>query len=328
MRPTQLIWSGAGKPEPFDCEGMPIQKAKEKLWSHCACCGDPAGRYTVKDVISTNFLPVRNESRLTPFGGTMFCEACVFAARTLRLRCCCWSATERGITFWPTRPQEKGGERPDALATLLNPPEPPFVIGLPLYGISHGGEAHWKRTPWPGEKPEDVLIRLQSKHVAIYSRIGFSRDRYPIQVDDEGDYTVDRALWLRLREVATEWMQFAIDSGVPPYPSKKSLVTLTIPSGVGAANVARMIRLKPHLQKHSRSIWWPLFCELILTLPLPERPKEESHGIKTTKRDHVTAEPARGHEDPAPSPSRAPAGHREKNECKHNGAGQVQLPLF
>lgn len=327
MQATRLIWAGAGKPDPFDCEGKPIARAKEKLWSHCACCGEPEGRYTIKDVISTNFMPVRNESRLTPYGGNMFCAACVFCARTLRLRCSCWTATEAGITFWPTRPPEKGGTRPDALATVLNPPEPPFVIGLPLYGISHGGEAHWRRTPWPKESPEDVLIRLQSKHVAMYARAGMSRDRYPIQVDDDGDYVVDRELWLQLREAANEWMQVGVDAGVKPFICKKSLLDLSIPYGIGFAGVAKLMQLKPDLRRHSGSVWWPLFCELIPTLPESED-REIANGKKTAKRDHVTAEPARRHEGPAPSPSRPPEGDRKKNESRGDGKRQVQLALF
>lgn len=266
MQASNLIWTAAGKPAPFDCDGVAIPTAREKLWSHCAGCGAPDGHYTINDVISSNFLPVRNESRLTPYGGHMFCAACVFCARTLRLRCSCWTATESGITFWPTRPLEKGGVRPDALATVLNPPEPPFVIGLPLYGISHGGEAHWRRTPWPGEKIDDVLIRLQSKHVAMYARVGLSRDRYPIQVDDDGDYAVDRALWLRLREIATEWMQIGVDAGIKPFICKKSLGQLTIPYGIGMQGLAKLMRLKPHLKQHASAVWWPLFCELIPTL--------------------------------------------------------------
>jgi hypothetical protein len=268
MQAQQLIWTGAGKPDPFDCEGNPIPQAKQKQWSHCACCGSPDGRYSLKEVISTNFVPVRNESRLASFGGDMYCAACTFCARTLRLRCCCWFATEKGITFWPTRPAEKGAERPDALATILNPPESPFVIGMPLYGISHGGEAHWRRTPWPGEKPDDVLIRLQSKHVALYSRIGYSRDRYPVQVDDSGDFTVERPLWLRLRELATEWMRLIVsDSNVPPYPAKKSLTSLVLPMGVNSAHTRELQALKRELSKQSNAAWWPLFCELIPAVP-------------------------------------------------------------
>lgn len=326
MHATRLIWEGAGSPIPFDYESNPIPKAKEKLWGRCACCGSPDGHWGIKDVISSNFVQVKNDSRISPYGGHMYCAACVFCARTLRLRCCSWFATKDEIRFWMTRPLEQGGPRPDVLETLLNPPEPPFVVGIPLYGISHGGEAHWKRAPWPGDKPSDVLSRLQSKHVAIYSRVAMSRDRFPVQVNDDVDFVLDVAQWKELRSVATDWMRCAVESGVPPYPSKKALLTLSAPNGVRSSRLVEMAKLTRLLKPHADAQWWPVFCEFIPALP--EIPREKKSGNKAAKRDQESAVTSRERESPATGAVLSDSGNRAQHAGNRDGARQVQLALF
>lgn len=266
IQPTQLIWQGAGSPEPCDTTGLPIPRSSGE--SHCAKCGAPApaGEYTEKQIVSENFLPTRNANRLRAFGGRRYCAACVFASKALRLRCISWFATEERITFWRTRPAEPGAPRPDAMSALLAPPEPPFVVAVPLYGIAHGGENNWRRTWWPGQPlPANPLIKLQSKHVALYARVATSRDRYPVQVDDQHEFMLDRDVWLRARDDASALMRALANAGVKPYPARLSVKFLQLPSRPDPALAASWPKLTAPLRPHVDATWWPLFCELLLS---------------------------------------------------------------
>src|SRR5690606_41500085 len=86
--------------------------------------------------------------------------------------------------------------------------------------------------------PEDPLIRLQSKHVALYSRLATSRDRYPVQVDDQNEFVLERDVWLRARDAAAELVGAAVADGVHEYPAKPALRDLGLPRG-GSASLAR-----------------------------------------------------------------------------------------
>lgn len=317
---TQLIWKACGSPAPFGCEGEPIPKAK-RIGITCARCGASDPAYSVDELISSNFVPTRNKNRISGFGGSSYCAACVFCARALRLRCISWFASDSGMQYWRTRPEVPGGPRPDALATLLNPPEPPFVCGIPLYGISHGGENNWQRAWWPGAANDDVLVRLQSKHVALYSRLALSRDRYPVQVDDSTDFILDRDLWLRLRDAANVTMRAIIDEGVPPYPAKKSLVDLVIPHSTGAPFAARWQQLTASLRPYIQTIWWDLFCEFIPTLEAKEG------NAKTRKRTDTRSVSAKSKDSAAPAGVPA-ASNQTPDELRGARARQVQLNLW
>jgi hypothetical protein len=260
---TQIVWEAAGAPAPCATDGTPIPRTRGAA-GRCSLCDSPDAGYSRSLLTSSNFVPTKNANRLDAYGGDRACAACVFASKTLRLRCISWFASAEGVRFWRTRPAEKGAPRPDALATLLDPPEPPFVVGIPLYGIAHGGEAHWRRTWWPGEPvPTDVLVRLQSKHVALYARPAFSRDRYPVQIDDALEFLLDRETWLFAREVATEAMVELVDAGLKPYPAKLSLRTLTIQGRVPAGVSRNWRSITEPLSKFTGTVWWPLFCDLI-----------------------------------------------------------------
>lgn len=262
--PSQIVWRAAGSPVPCDTLGISLRASAPS--ANCAKCGADGARYAKSTLVSESFLPTRNANRLHAFGGETYCAACVFAAKTLRLRCISWFANADGIRFWRTRPEFVGAPRPDALALLLNPPAPPFVCGVPLYGIAHGGEAHWRRTWWPGEaQPAEPLIRLQSKHVALYARVGLSRERYPVQIDDAGEFLLDRSLWLLLRDSADVLVRRLIADGVPPFPAKKSLLRLRIPGRVAAATARDWAALTAPLRHHAGASWWPTFCELLPT---------------------------------------------------------------
>src|SRR5690606_10047172 len=188
--------------------------------------------------------------------------ACMFCSKTLRLRCISWFATPDQIVFWPTRPAAKDASRPDALSVLLNPPEPPFVVGIPLYGIGHGGEAHWRRTWWPGEHRTDYLERLQAKHVALYSRVAHSRDRYPVQVDDNLDFLLDRDTWLRASESMNAAMLVLVDDGAKPYVAKSALLELRAPARTSAGATLAFSKTIQPLRRYVGELWWPLICEL------------------------------------------------------------------
>lgn len=321
--PTHIVWRGAGSPDPFDAFGDPIPKAR-KGGGKCAKCGSPEGHWDLNEVVSNSFTSVRNDNRMSGYGGRNYCAACVFASRTLRLRCISWFAREDGIRFWRTRPESQEAERPDALAALLDPPEPPFVAGVPLYGISHGGEANWLRTPWRWNlKPENVLIKLQSKHVAIYARTGFSRDRYPVQVDDSSEFVLDRDLWLRLRDAANEVTRVLIADGVPPYPAKLMLKDLSLPKKVSPAVAAAWPRLTGELRRHSGATWWRVFNELY---PTPKEATKEA--TSATTREHPDSERLHQKHEDGKAPARVPAqGSRPQPERRENGKGQVLLPF-
>lgn len=270
---THLIWRAAGSPVPCDTRGEPIPPASGER-SHCARCGGEGGVYDVGQLVSSNFIPTRNANRIHAFGGTRYCEACVFCAKTLRLRCISWFASEEGVRFWSIRDPDA-----DPLATLLDPPEPPFVVGIPLYGINHGGESvqeahgvpNWKRTWWPGEELHNTpLVRLQSKHVALYSRNAYSRDRYPVQVDDHLDFLLDRDVWLRARDAATRLMEVLIEGGVPAWRARHALLDLALPSRAGLAAARLWSELTAPLRPHMETTWWQIFCLLIPTLPTGE----------------------------------------------------------
>lgn len=265
---AQLVWTAASQPDPCDVLGVPIARAKTA--GHCARCGADHADFDFSEVVSSNFLPTRNANRLAAFGGRRYCAACVFAARTLRLRCVAWFASAAGVVFWRTRPETPGGPRPDPLGRLLNPPPPPFVAAIPMYGIAHGGEAHYRRTWWPGETmPDEPLIRLQSKHVAMYARVATSRDRFPVQVDDVRDFVLERDAWLRARTDAEAAMRPLVDDGVPPFRARAALRELTLPGRVSAATARTWPALTAHLRPHVQTVWWPVFCELIPTLDAP-----------------------------------------------------------
>lgn len=272
IKETHLIWRAAGAPTPCDTAGEPLPMARGES-TRCARCGSAGGVYAHKTVVSTNFVPTRNANRLRGYGSGHYCPACTFCAKTLRLRCISWFASEDGVRFWRTRPESKDAPRPDALATLLDPPKPPFVVGIPLYGIAHGGEAHWQRTWWPGEAlPEHVLNRLQSKHVALYSRLATSRDRYPVQADDQADFMLDRDVWLRARDVVSSVLDRAMSDGVHPYAAKMALLRLDLPKRASGALAASWRRLTLPLRPLVGAQWWHLFLELYPTPESPEKP--------------------------------------------------------
>lgn len=296
MSAVQFLWRAAGCPDPTDAEGKPLQR-RDMRGARCAATGEAAD-FSIYDAISDNFTTVKNAGRAWPFGGEALSAAAVWCARSVALRCALFFARESGVWFEALRPLP-GIEprfRIDALATILNPPEPPFVAGLPLYGIDHGGEANAERAMWwerckPGparplvprgpwsrrvdaSKPigptrivDKPLIKLQSKHTAIYCRVAHRRDVYPLQVDDTGDVMVDVALWSSLRIVAEEALLLMRAAGVGANAARGALIDGRAPMGCPLSLVAAWPRLTKPLEPHRKSAWWPLFVQLV---PMPE----------------------------------------------------------
>ena len=260
---------------------------------HCASCGEPASN-RLDDAISDNFTTVKNACRAWAFGGTHICTACLWCCKALAFRCALFFARENGVWFVPIRPIPNWPEtRPDPLAALLNPPEPPFVAGLPLYGIDHGGEANAERCiwPWTGDAehpsvrtypqgprlfvPTDPLIKIQSKHTALYCEISRSRERYRLQVDDVGDVTVDVALWRRLRVVCDALLIKMRLLGVGAQDARGALLNGRPPARAPIAILSTWRERSEPLLPYVGAPWWPLFTSLLLMPELTEQPKPE-----------------------------------------------------
>jgi hypothetical protein len=251
----------------------------------------------MSDAISDNFTTVKNASRAWPFGGGAVCSACLWACRSIALRCALFFATERGIWFVSMRPIPDHPEtRPDPLSALLSPPEPPFVAGLPLYGVDHGGEANAHRAVWPWTEgdglrrlhpclrtvhpdaparlfvPANPLLKLQSKHTALYATVSFSRERYRLQVDDAGDVTVDVRLWRSLRPICDGLLLDMRNGGVGAIDARDALTTLRPPTGYLVRTEAWRARVEP-LRAHVDGRWWALFTSLLLMPDLVKKPR-------------------------------------------------------
>lgn len=273
-RATRFLWTAAGCPTPTETDGAPIRE-RDMGGARCASCGEPA-RYRLGDAISGNFSTVKNANRAWPHGGDALCAACLWCCKAIALKSACFFARVAdehgagGFWFVPLRPLPGHPEtRPDALAALCAPPPPPFVAGLPLFGIDHGGEANVHRVAWGGVVPPDPLIKLQAKHTALYCRVSYSAERYHLQVDDAGDVTVDVALWRRLRAHVEAALVELRAAGVGANAAREALTTLRAPVGAPlalAAPSAWRERVEP-IRPHVGAPWWPLFLNLV---PMPD----------------------------------------------------------
>lgn len=309
LRPTWIVWRGAGSPEPFESDGTPIKK--RPITRECSHCGDPCAEYRLDDAISTSFTTVKNNSRMWPFGTDRVCAACVFACKAGVLRATLWFARENGLWFVPTIPLKGYGDtRPDVLDTLLNPPEPPFVAGYGLFGIDHGGEANAHRFHWPdgfdrtrktlvdaeGDEKPYLLKNMQSKHVAIAAQTSLSRTRYKLQVDDDNECVVDVAAWSRLRAVCAAILLRLRAEGVGATECRDALVSLNAPLRADLRTIAEWPRLVEPLRAVHGYPWWRVFVGLLIVPPFttPKETKHERRDISSKPRD---PRPVRGGAD-------------------------------
>lgn len=270
-RPTHVIWRGAGCPAPLDPDGLPL-RPRAGLAPVCAMCGEPSPGWPFGDAMSDNFRPLTHLNKLFAHvvegAPVSLCAACVWCARSLKLRCAAWVAREDGVWF---------AARRDLLAMLLDPPEPPFVVGLPLYGADRGGEANGWRATWANDPPlpsgVDRLTRLQAKHVAIYAETATRRDRFPLQWDDHTRVTVDVALWRDLAARLGAMASLMRSARVGVTDARDALRTLRAPIRAPMLVHRAWPALVRGLDTHARAAWWPLLTDLV---PLPDAPPKDA----------------------------------------------------
>lgn len=248
----------------------------------CAACGAVA-RWRLSDAISDNFTTVLNNGRGWAHGGDRACAACVFVTRSIPLRASLWFAKPgHGVYFVPTRPlpglggAESPWRRPDPLATLLAPPDPPFVAGWGWMGIDKGGESHIARAWWPGAACPAAAVplsKLQSKHVGLYARVAEDAACYPLQVDDGDPIYVDVPRWTRLREQTVALAADLRAGGVGANDLRTALTTGRAPPRTPLRMLAEWPRRSAFFQGHARAPWWALFVDIF---PIPDFTKDKN----------------------------------------------------
>lgn len=254
-------------------------------------CAAPDPGWTSDDAMSDNFRPLTHVNQLFAYAVEDFpvslCEACVWCARALKLRCAAWVAREDGVWFVARR---------DLLGVLLDPPEPPFVVGLPLYGADHGGEANGWRATWSNDPPlpagVDRLTRLQAKHVAIYAATALQRTRYPLQWDDHTRVTVDVAVW---RELAARLgaVASAMRAGsVGVTDARDAMRTLRAPMRAPMSVHRAWPTLTRGLDRYARAAWWPLLTDLVPLPDAPPRPEKPAKAVPVPSPDPPPPAPA------------------------------------
>lgn len=276
-------------PQPLLVKACPFGKVGDVLWAQepWARADLPDGVYIAYQASpDVGLRAAPDRARITymtphPRAGGPWCNAEDMPAWASRHR---WTIAavhcERdrgGVWFVPLRPLVGLPQtRPDPLAALLAPPPPPFIAGLPLYGIDHGGEANAHRAIWWDDAgrlvlPADPLIKLQSKHTALYAEVSDSAERYRLQVDDAADITVDVALWRGLRGVVEALLLEMRRAGVGAEDARAALTSLRPPTGYRVATQAWRERVAP-LRPHVGARWWGLFLGLV---PMPELVRQE-----------------------------------------------------
>ena len=268
MTAQEIIYAGAGRPVIRSPSGDPLP---ESPLGECAHCGGEA-LFRIGDCLSSNFV-VCKQLRL---GAKGFCRACAFCLRDLRLRCAPWIATEAGVQFCT--------DRWGILDFLLTPPAPPFVAGVPWFGISKGGMGNiqYCRVWHPEREAQElspaklddvgavvrapqVMPKLQSKHTAIFGQTALSRERYPLAIDDASPVLVDVALWRGLAAHLTEALRWI------PVPCLEEWRPPQIYSDKWRAGISRWTQLTAPLAPYRLAPWWPMFLAIV---PRPKRPDQ------------------------------------------------------
>ncbi len=275
-RATWIIYLGAGRPALLDADRAPIRTHAP---ARCGHCDDPAGVYRFDDCVSDNFLPTTSKSALLQ-GSDALCVACAFCVRDLRLRCCAFVARATGVWFVRRR---------DLLRALLDPPETPFVVGLPLMGAGGGGESAGWRALWSHEppipegltmpgpdgkaKPVKILARLQAKMTAPYCATAHSRTRFALQVDGDRTLTVDVPLWTATVRALDALRDALLAAGCWFTETQQALLVGTIPTPAKhhdarrlGAVVRRWRDLTAPLRPYYGAAWFKLLVTELYTI--------------------------------------------------------------
>ena len=294
------LWTALGSPVPFETDGKSIKE--RGLLGACAVTGGPAS-YRYEDGLSANFSLARHANKAFRHAHLcgpklLLSAAAVFASKTLAFRCAPWilepTAAGDRVSFHCSLAPPKddrlpqwtaawGSQAPDSFLTWLMRVRPAgTVAALPLYGIEHGGEVNLSRCCWPrspiGEMvsggrprpdgyvhvPDDPLVKLQAKHVAIFAPPSPRAGVLALQVDSDATYEVDVARWRRYIEPAIELLDELMQAGMTEFGARTILRTRVAephrPRRVHLLMARLPERIPPSI---TRDAFWPIFSGAI-----------------------------------------------------------------
>lgn len=283
LAPVALLWHAAGSPTPIETDGEVIPRRSGA--THCALTGLPAG-YAWADAFSINFVPVSASNTLTPFRDgsrvkvgrgeqVALSAAVVWAAKTLALRCAPWAYEAGRIEFYPSRryPTERREELtafygvtdpPDTLTWLLRDRVAPAIIGLPLAGITHGGEACLPRCIWPSwPRRPDLLTKLQSQQTAVYARASTTHGQAIVQIDNVMSLHLDLPTWRTAFEAAKQLMALATAEGCSAGSVRTALAAGTVPAYASLKLVSRWRELTAPLLPLRTHPFFHIFTDML-----------------------------------------------------------------
>ena len=287
QHPVHRLWVAAGSPAPIECDGTAIAP-RAMAPGVCAVTGGP-GEYLYEQAFSANFTLPRNastafrhghgstaQSRRTAKPQKCLSAAAVWSSKAIVLRCATWilEPAEDGdrLTFHPSYRVPKDPEKAatwrsawgDAdpsrwLSWLLQPRPVGTVAAIPKYGIEHGGEQNFHRTYRPGHVPPDPLLKLQSKHVAVYAQPSTRAGVPALQVDSDVVIEVDTARWRPAHALALALARRLRELDVPAPAVSRALQARVLehhyPAAAHAALASTLFRLGD-LPRHP---FWSLF---------------------------------------------------------------------
>lgn len=288
QHPVHRLWVAAGKPPPLDGDGTPILPRGST--GICAVTGGP-GDYLYDQAFSGNFMLPRaactafrhageSSSRSRPSAMPQKClsAAAVWAAKAIALRCATWilepqlDGADR-LEFHPSYRVPKDpakaaiwrGAWGDAdpsrwLAWLLRGRPVGTVAALPQYGIEHGGEQNFHRCFVPGRPPPtDPLIKLQSKHVAIYAQPATRFGVLALQVDSDVVVEVDTERWRQAYAIVLGLVVQLREADIPAPTVARALAARSLDLHYPAAMHAALASALSSLGDLPRHPFWPIF---------------------------------------------------------------------
>lgn len=290
IHPVHRLWVAAGSPQPLECDGTPIAPRAHAL-GVCAVTGGP-GDFLYEQGLSTNFTLPRAASLAFRFAGESeascrpgamrqkcLSAAAVWSAKAIALRSATWILEPQAdgsdrLEFWPSYRVPKDpakaatwrvawGDADPArwLAWLLRPRPVGTVAALPAYGIKHGGEQNFHRTFRPGHAPPaDPLVKLQSKHVAVYAQPSTRSGVLALQVDSDVVVEVDTARWRGAHKAALGLASRLAELEVPGPAISRALVARSLDTHYSVAAHAALLSTISSLGDLPRHPFWPIFA--------------------------------------------------------------------